>query len=68
MDLAMDPALTARLEAVRKAHAPIDDAINKGERVDIPSLGTLAGAVGAFLDAVDSYLKPLPALDAKEAA
>jgi hypothetical protein len=68
MYLDMDPALASVIEAVREAHAPVDDAINKGAPVYPPSVGSLAGAVGHLLDAIDARFTPPPVQAVKAAA
>lgn len=63
-----DPALANVIELVREIHRPIAEAITVGRPVTPFEAGSLAGVVGALLDAIDARRPQPPVLALKAVA
>jgi hypothetical protein len=51
-----DAGLTAVIDFVREAHAPVDTAITAGKQPPTHDVAVLTGAVAALFDAIDARL------------
>jgi hypothetical protein len=51
-----DAGLTAVINFVREAHAPVDTAITAGKEPSTHDVAVLTGAMSALLDAIDARL------------